>query len=572
MTESSYILSPFVTFIESHLHPDPSRYAVFHRLTGQLVELWPTVRSLLQAAKLGSTLSLKVEDLSQLGEEGRQIRRLIDEEFFIPNDHDVLSSLVDHYVVRPMQNPAVTYRSESGEVLLVSIKMAERIFSPESQRLPPVVEEKMSPLANELFLAADGTRTLRQIYATFQRENEPLLEDQEFRLAIEFLTAPERQLVKFTPTVEHSLDPFQPANIVPRNFYHASRWTQHDAGRSIADFHIQGIDDAIWEFDMVEPTVNHALRFPTELLGGVDYGSCFCDAVLKWGVLPARSSDAALEILEVGGGTGSFARSFIARAHANFGELSYQVMDLSPALAENQRRILGDVRPAVGYIAQDATQFELPGQKFDLIIANEVIADFPVATVERRSTEKDAGQFAGEGAVYLKKYGLSMADAPERFYVNAGVFRFLERVWMHLAPGGALIVSEYGSQSRYPTEAFHLNHSEFSIHFGHVTECARKIGFHCRLETLKDFLGIDDRTLVLNGREEHIRCLNHVFEKYGMILPFALFSERDFKARFSDLPARIHLDPVRFLPLSSKFHYGPNIDDFLVLIMNKPSM
>jgi phospholipid N-methyltransferase len=570
MTVASYILSPFVTFIESHLHPDPSRYAVFHRLTGQLVEFGPTVRSLLQAAKLGSTVSIRVEDLSHLGEHGRQIRRLIEEEFFIPSDHDALSSFVDHYVVRPLQNPAVTYRSESGEVLLASISMAERIFSPESAKLPPVVEERMSPLANELFLAAEGSRTLREIHATLQRENQSLLEDQEFRLTVEFLTAPERQLIKLTPTTEHLSDPTQPANIVPRNFYHASRWTQRDAERSISDFHVQGIDDAIWEFDIVEPTVNHALRFPTELLGGLDYGSRFFDAVLQSGGLPAGSSDGALEILEVGGGTGSFARSFIARAAANLGSLSYQILDLSPALAESQRRMLNTVKPAVGYIAQDATQFDLPGQKFDLIIANEVIADFPVAIVERRSTEKSSEQFAGEGAVDVREYGLSVADAPNHFYVTSGVFRFLERAWMNLAPGGALIVSEYGSESRYSVESFHLNHSEFSIHFGHVTECARKIGFKCRLETLKEFLGIDDRTPVLNGREEHIRCLNHVFEKYGMILPFALFSERDFKARFADLPAHIHLEPLRFLPLASNFYYGPNIDDFLVLIAGKP--
>ena len=85
------------------------------------------------------------------------------------------------------------------------------------------------------------------------------------------------------------------------------------------------------------------------------------------------------------------------------------------------------------------------------------------------------------------------------------------------------------------------------------------------------FLNIDDRVKVLNGREEHIHCLNHVLEKYGMSMPFALFSKRDFKARFGELATRIRLDPVRFLRLRSNFHYGPNIGDFLVLILNKPA-
>jgi hypothetical protein len=117
-----------------------------------------------------------------------------------------------------------------------------------------------------------------------------------------------------------------------------------------------------------------------------------------------------------------------------------------------------------------------------------------------------------------------------------------------------------------------LNHSEFSIHFGHLSECAKKIGFHCRLHTLKDFLDIDDGKLALSGREEHIRCLNYVFEKYGMTLPFALFSEPDFKTRFRELATRIGLDPVRFLPVRSRYHYGPDIRDFFVLIMNKPAV
>jgi hypothetical protein len=49
---------------------------------------------------------------------------------------------------------------------------------------------------------------------------------------------------------------------------------------------------------------------------------------------------------------------------------------------------------------------------------------------------------------------------------------------------------------------------------------------------LTNFLGIDDGTPVLNGREEHILCMKFVFQRQGLALPFALFSEADFKARF----------------------------------------
>src|SRR5262249_28504724 len=259
----------------------------------------------------------------------------------------------------------------------------------------------------------------------------------------------------------------------PRNLYHASRWTEQQPQKSIGDFHLEGIDDAAWEFDIIEPTVNHGLRFPSQLLAGLDYGTRFCDAVFA----DAFSGKTQFEVLEIGGGTGSFAHSFIKRAQQSGKSLSYQIMDLAPTLSEHQRRVLSDIEPPVGHINQDAVSFDLPGCTFDLIVSNEVIADFPVAVVERQGVK-----FSGAGAAFIEKYGLTVDDARARFYVNSGVFEFLEHAWTHLRPGGLLVLSEYGSKTRYPVESFHLNHSEFTIHFGHLIECARKIGFDCRLE------------------------------------------------------------------------------------------
>jgi SAM-dependent methyltransferase len=393
-----------------------------------------------------------------------------------------------------------------------------------------------------------------------QGDSSPRQYDQEFRDAIKFLTEPNRQLIKFAATVEGFANPYYPANLIPRNLYHASRWAEREPEKSIGEFHLKGIDDAAWEFDIIEPTVNHGLRFPSQLLSGLDYGTRFCDGVFA-GVFPDKTQ---FEVLEIGGGTGSFARAFIQRAQQNGKSLNYQIMDLSPALAENQRRILSEIHPPVGHINQDAVQFELPGRKFDLILLNEVIADFPVAAVTR-----EGDHFGGEGAAFIEEYGLTVDDAADGFYVNAGVFEFLARAWTHLNPGGRLILSEYGSKTHYPVESFHLNHSEFTIHFGHVIECARKIGFECRLEMLTEFLGIDDREPGLCGREEHILCLNCVFEKYGETIPFALFSERDFNARFGELAAQLKLGPIRFLSLRHNFHYGPNLGDFFLLTLGK---
>jgi SAM-dependent methyltransferase len=453
--------------------------------------------------------------------------------------------------------------------------MAQRIYSPRKDELPPIVDAEMTPVEAKIFRQADGTRSLREIIESCN------IEATDFREAINNLTSPKRQLIKFTRRSEDLSDPFCPCNTVPRNFYHASRWGQSEdnpVDHSIIDFHLRGIEDASWEFDLIEPTINHAFRFPSEALGGLDYGARFCMATLKSDLLPLLHNSAQLQVLEVGGGTGSFARSFIDQARSLKTprgrplEIKYQIMDLSPSLIQSQRQKLADVVPAVMHFQQDATNFNLPNQKIELIIANEVIADFPVAWVERKRGEGDdlRHSWEGEGARDLEKYGLDEPTNGEAFLVNAGVFRFIERAWEHLSPGGVVIMSEYGRVDRFPAQSYHLNHEEFSIHFGHVQKCARKVGFECRLLLLKDFLEVDDQVLMLDGQEEQIQCLNYVFQKHGSSLPYALISRNEFQQLFQGLVDRIGLTGFSFSPLASGFHYGPRLDDFMVLIMTKP--
>ncbi|HKV35198.1 MAG TPA: SAM-dependent methyltransferase [Pyrinomonadaceae bacterium] len=518
----TYRINPYISFIENRLFPGEIQRAVFHRLTGELIEY-------------DFTKSLTADDV--------QLRQLIQRGFLITGDYDPLAPLLDWYVARPIQNPAVMYRSKTGEWMLVRTSMKQTVYSPKLDELPVVIEEQLTPLAADLLLMADGTKTLREIFSGLNDERE----------AIDFLTTQERQLIKLTPWREVLDDPFSNVNIVPRNLYHSDRKDQP----AITDFHLYGIEEAAWEFDFIEPTVNHSFRFPHEALGGLDYGSRFCLSTLRPEVVPLLNESDHLEVLEVGGGTGSFARSFIKQA-ANKTRVNYHILDLSPALMANQRKLLSELFPESSHFHQDATEFDLPGKTFDLIVSNEVIADFPVASGR------------GEGAYYVEKYDLSNKDASDSFVVNAGVFRFIERAWKHLKPGGTLIVSEYGAEDRYPAASFNLNHDEYTIHFGHLAACAAKVGFDCRLVTLKEFLDLDDEVLVLNGREEHLLCLNHVLKNYGQALPYAVISKSDFEKQCGRVVEQTGLIGYSFSPLKTGYHYGPNIRDFFVLVMNKP--
>ena len=566
---AAYKLNPYATFVESHL-TTPSQYAVFHRVTGNLVEIDPGLRALLLRVKPELPFFFEPADVSRFGAAGRRVQWLVDSELLIGTDVDPLASLVDLRVIKPLQNPAVRYRREDGKLMLVRLSMEERVYSPAPSQLPVIIEEELPPAAAKLWLAADGTRTLRQIQAEVGSPDHPLESDNEFRDALDFLTGFAFQLIKLAPPRADLGNPFLPFNTVPRNFYHAAKWPEKSAegpaptNEEIKDFHRHGIDDASWEFDLLEPTINHALRFPSQVLGGLDYGSRFCRAVLS-SVIKNNPRPGKIDVLEVGGGTGTFARSFITEAKQSV-DLTYRILDLSPTLIAAQNSNLTQVGASVEHFEQDATQFELAGQTLDLIVANEVIADFPVMLVDR-NTEGESG----EGANLVRKYQLSTEDAPDRFYVNSGVFQFLERAWLHVKPGGAVVLSEYGSDSVYPAESFHLNHSEFSIQFRHVSECAKRIGFESSLQKLADFLSIDDNVSVLNGREEHLMCLRRPLGEFGIELPFALFSEADFKANYAAAISRHDLQPVRFLPIKSNFYYGAELNQFWVLILKKPS-
>jgi len=557
-----YVLSSYIHAIESHLDPANIRHALFHQLTGEISDPTSNVRNLLWAARLGAKLTFEPEELPHLGDLGLSVLELIEKHFLVISSVDPFELFLDHYPVRPIHNPAVTYRKPGGDLAIVRMSMAKRICSPAPGELERIIEETLPSPEAEILACADGSARLREIFTLLKIPNS------KGRAAVEFLSSPERQLIKLTRDVSRVHDPNQPCNWVPRSFYHSARWQGSSNGvSSIAEFHQRGIEDANWEFDLIEPTVSHMFRFPSPALGGLTYGARFCEAVLgeiSWEA--ART----LDILEVGGGTGSFARSFLTHANGAGCAFNYHILELSRALAANQKSLLAAEGFSVEHFEQDAISFSIPDRKFDVLIANEVIADFPISWV-RKSDHSDEESWEGEGTSYLKKYDLSLDGAPDSFRLNSGVFEFIERSWEHLRPGGTAILTEYGDIDDFPVQILHLNHEEFSIHFGHVKTCAEKMGFMCRLLTLVEFLQIDEDIPILAGNDQHIVCLNQVLKRFNQSLPFAANTKSDFETRFQASSDQMDVTGPRFVPLRYGYHYGPPLNEFKVLIMHKPS-
>ena len=163
-----YKISPHAHILENRLLPSTIQYGIFHQLTGYVIEPRESVKVLLFATRMGSNVSIGEHDLDKLGDDGAQLRELIAERFLILSGEDPFDSfpsLLEQFVVRPMQNPALTYRDKSGEIKLVGTSMAQRIYSPRRNELQPVIEETMPADAASVVLKADGTRTLGEIFA-----------------------------------------------------------------------------------------------------------------------------------------------------------------------------------------------------------------------------------------------------------------------------------------------------------------------------------------------------------------------------------------------------------------------
>lgn len=558
-----YVLSPYIHSIESHLDPANIRHALFNQLTGEILDPTPDLRNLLWAERLGAKLTLEPKELSRMGDLGQSVLELIEKHFLITNSADPFESFLDQYPVRPIHNPAVSYRTPSGDLAIVRMSMVKRICSPSPGELETIIEETLPSPEAQILARADGSATLREIFKLLR------VPTGDGKAAVEFLSSPERQLIKLTRDVSLVHDPGQPFNWVPRSFYHSARWqpaSSHDVSSSAA-FHQRGIEDSNWEFDLIEPTVNHMFRFPSQALGGLSYGARFCEAVL--GQISWEGSR-TLDILEVGGGTGTFARSFLTQATAAGRAFNYHILELSPTLAANQKNLLAAEGFDVEHFEQDATSFSLPNHQFDLIIANEVIADFPISWV-RKSDHSGEELWEGKGTSYLKKYVLSLDGAPDLFRLNTGVFEFIERSWEHLRPGGTAILTEYGDVDGFPVQILHLNHDEFSIHFGHLKTCAERVGFKCRLLSLVEFLQIDDELPVFAGNDQHIVCLNQVLKRFNQSLPFAAITKSEFEQKFQASLDQIEASGPRFVPLRYGYHYGPPLNEFMVAIMRRPS-
>ena len=236
-----------------------------------------------------------------------------------------------------------------------------------------------------------------------------------------------------------------------------------NGGNDIHEYHVNGIGNALAQFEDVETTVSHAYGLPHAALGGRSYGQAFFDKCRELTLV-----NGPVSILEVGCGTGRFARAFLDRFAEQFRDAydhsRYTLLDLSPTLTASQRVQCAPHATRVGFENGDIEQFE-PARSFDLVIMNEMIADLSVTPLTLAEVNGGTPE-----AHCVVRYRLSLDGAMDRFVVNSGAIRVIERLRSWLSPAGAAVVCGYGSLNEFPC----------SIQLGEHVEYCSTLATFCR--------------------------------------------------------------------------------------------
>jgi hypothetical protein len=102
-------------------------------------------------------------------------------------------------------------------------------------------------------------------------------------------------------------------------------------------------------------------------------------------------------------------------------------------------------------------------------------------------------------------------DAPDPLYLQTGAFELVAKLAKHLAPGGTLVITEFGDRAKWPTLSTHLDHPELSTHFGHLQQIAKGVGLDARIEFVIDLLDFDRDQKGLATTRSHFRALHALF-------------------------------------------------------------
>jgi len=334
-------------------------------------------------------------------------------------------------------------------------------------------------------------------------------------------------------------------------------WTAMQAQRGEnLKFHQTQLNDSNRQFDDVETTISHIFRNGHEALQGRSYGEAFCDWLLDNGHIGVGT-----QVMEVGCGLGYFADAILNRIAEKrpdiYKSLRYTLFDLSSTLQETQKRNMAAHATKVEFLQGDIETYDFGGRSFDLVISNEVIADLPVAEVCLENIQRAAPQTDAEKTVC--KYDLDCAavtkGSAKKALINIGAIRMVENLHDLLSERGCAVITEYGSLEASPKAVKFANHNEFTIHFGHLHEVSRHIGFTADIMNMGECIGFDANSATI--RMEALRTLTHCLLPHLQKnkLPILAYTASSLKAALGEIDRKV--GNVQFLPLNHPESLSP---------------
>ena len=260
-----------------------------------------------------------------------------------------------------------------------------------------------------------------------------------------------------------------------------------------------------------ELTVSHLFRS----------GGAFTKSGLPYGEMLAKKLGLreGMNILEVGPGLGDLAES-ICKGLQDF---RYTFVDVSfDAIKYLKSKFRGS---RFSFIVGDFLN-EKPGEKFDLIICNEVLADFPAIVNMTLYAPKirEGDEDAYYDAVSLVKfYGLALPKVSNFSY---GAVKFLEKARGLLADGGKVFVCEHSSEKSKRIGVF--GHNEYTIDFGKLEKVAGKLKFAKKERgTLTSLLGVKDKKAVIFYTHPELKMLYNFLKRRGVLLDQKTYEPRE---------------------------------------------
>ena len=334
-------------------------------------------------------------------------------------------------------------------------------------------------------------------------------------------------------------------------------------------FHQHGLagnEETDEHFDLIETTVSHLFREPTETLNGLTYGQVLMRQLRRLGWFNPKPK----VILEVGGGLGYLARD-LGGALLPFQKqhITYLTLDIArPFLKLQVSRAKAGGWHCAG-IHGNGECLPFSDNSVDLVIDNENMADMTPAKLTKKELAegKSDSEHHQEALDWIRRARLSIGhELPDEVIFNLGPIRFVAELWRILKPGGHAFLTEFGIDEGWPSPVKLPGHTEYEVQYGHLRQAVRWLGFQERYLSLPQFLAlIPDTKVLCTGAAYTIQRFCQAMNK-----PFTVraYTEKELQQALGGMLPNLHgchyhdvADPAWFSLL-----------DFKVLLLEKPGV